>query len=209
MISVMCACGRRLKTEDRHAGKRTRCPNCGADAVFPIPEPAAVGAVEREVALGLIDLNGPPTVPPPAPPTKPDPLDELPPPRSPASTPSRRGQATPDDVRTWLSREPWYYGFLHATAGVVLGLASVVAVLACAAALWFLQGGGGFGSAFGMLLLIYAVAGLLLVGFATGAIMLAVDAVRHLRHIRANTAILAMAAAPPTLTPDRWPRLIS
>jgi hypothetical protein len=190
MISVMCACGRRLKTEDRHAGKRTRCPNCGADAVFPIPEPAAVGAVEREVAF--VELDGFPTEAPPVPYAKPAPLDELPPPRDPAPSPSRRGQATPDDVRTWLAREPWYYRFLHATAGVVFRLASVVVVLVCAAALSFFRG-----QAIGMLLLIYAVAGLMLVGFATGAIMLAVDAVRHLRHIRANTAILAMAAAPP------------
>jgi hypothetical protein len=207
MISVMCACGKRLKTEDRHAGKRTRCPNCGTDAVFPNPEPAAVGAVEREVAF--VELDGFPTEAPPVPHAKPAPLDELPSPRSPASAPSRRGQATPDDVRTWLAREPWYYGFLHATAGVVLRLASVVFVLACAAALSFSRGGDPSGRVIGMLLLLYAVAGLLLVGFATGAIMLAVDAVRHLRHIRANTAILAMAAAPPTLTPDRWPRLIS
>ena len=30
MISVMCECGKRLKAEDRHAGRRTKCPNCGA-----------------------------------------------------------------------------------------------------------------------------------------------------------------------------------
>jgi uncharacterized integral membrane protein len=195
MISVMCACGKRLKTEDRHAGKRTRCPNCGADAVFPIPEPAAVGAVEREV--GFVELDGFPTEAPPVPRAKPAPLDENPPPPTPAPRPSHRGQATPDDVRTWLAREPWYYGLLHATAGVVLGLASVVFILVCAAALWILRGRAGFDWVLGLFLLLYAVAGLLLVGFATGAIMLAVDAVRHLRHIRASTAISAMAAAPP------------
>jgi hypothetical protein len=29
MISVSCACGRKFKAEDHHAGKRTRCPVCG------------------------------------------------------------------------------------------------------------------------------------------------------------------------------------
>ncbi len=30
MIRVVCACGRVFKAEDRHAGKRTKCPVCGA-----------------------------------------------------------------------------------------------------------------------------------------------------------------------------------
>jgi hypothetical protein len=76
MISVMCACGKRLKTEDRHAGKRTKCPNCGADAVFPSPEPAAVGAVEQEVAF--VELDGFPTEAPAGPQAKPASLDETP-----------------------------------------------------------------------------------------------------------------------------------
>jgi hypothetical protein len=31
MIRVVCTCGRAFKAEDRHAGKRTKCPECGAD----------------------------------------------------------------------------------------------------------------------------------------------------------------------------------
>jgi hypothetical protein len=31
MIRVVCTCGRAFKAEDRHAGKHTKCPECGAD----------------------------------------------------------------------------------------------------------------------------------------------------------------------------------
>jgi hypothetical protein len=30
MIRVVCECGRAFKADDRHAGKRTKCPVCGA-----------------------------------------------------------------------------------------------------------------------------------------------------------------------------------
>ncbi len=34
MIRVVCVCGRVFKAEDRHAGRRTRCPACGAGLVI-------------------------------------------------------------------------------------------------------------------------------------------------------------------------------
>jgi Spherulation-specific family 4 len=40
MIRVVCVCGRVFKAEDRHAGRRTRCPACGASLVIG-PTPAA------------------------------------------------------------------------------------------------------------------------------------------------------------------------
>ncbi len=34
MIRVVCGCGRVFKAEQRHSGKRTRCPVCGANLVI-------------------------------------------------------------------------------------------------------------------------------------------------------------------------------
>ena len=34
MIRVVCGCGRVFKAEQRHSGKRTRCPVCGASLVI-------------------------------------------------------------------------------------------------------------------------------------------------------------------------------
>ena len=38
-ITVNCACGKVLRVADAHAGKRAKCPGCGA--VLPVPEPGA------------------------------------------------------------------------------------------------------------------------------------------------------------------------
>jgi Spherulation-specific family 4 len=44
MIRVVCACGRAFKTEDRHAGRQTKCPECGADlTIGPAPKPGGSG----------------------------------------------------------------------------------------------------------------------------------------------------------------------
>jgi hypothetical protein len=44
MIRVFCACGRAFKAEDRHAGKRTKCPECGTDlTIGPAPKPSSSG----------------------------------------------------------------------------------------------------------------------------------------------------------------------
>lgn len=39
MIAIECACGRKLKVKDEHAGKRIRCPECSEPVKVPVPEP--------------------------------------------------------------------------------------------------------------------------------------------------------------------------
>jgi hypothetical protein len=50
MIRVFCACGRAFKAEDRHAGKHTNCPECGASlTIGPAPEASSSGGDADEV----------------------------------------------------------------------------------------------------------------------------------------------------------------
>jgi hypothetical protein len=50
MIRVFCTCGRAFKTEDRHAGKETKCPECGADlTIGPVPNTSSSGSDTDEV----------------------------------------------------------------------------------------------------------------------------------------------------------------
>ena len=50
MIRVICACGRAFKAEDRHAGKSTKCPECGADlTIGPAPISTSPGGDANEV----------------------------------------------------------------------------------------------------------------------------------------------------------------
>jgi hypothetical protein len=50
MIRVVCACGRKFKTEDRHAGKHTKCPECGADlTIGPAPISRSTGGDAKKV----------------------------------------------------------------------------------------------------------------------------------------------------------------
>jgi hypothetical protein len=47
MIRVICICGRAFKAEDRHAGRQTKCPECGADlTIGPAPVPSGRSAEE-------------------------------------------------------------------------------------------------------------------------------------------------------------------
>src|SRR5271170_7341961 len=48
MIRVVCACGRAFKAEDRHAGKRTKCPECGGDLTIG-PAPTSTGGDANEI----------------------------------------------------------------------------------------------------------------------------------------------------------------
>jgi hypothetical protein len=41
MIFLACSCGRRYKTQDKNAGKRTKCPVCGNPLVVPYPRATA------------------------------------------------------------------------------------------------------------------------------------------------------------------------
>ena len=50
MIRVVCTCGRAFKTEDRHAGKHTTCPECGAGlTIGPVPNTSSSGSDVDEV----------------------------------------------------------------------------------------------------------------------------------------------------------------
>lgn len=54
MITVACACGKKFRTSDANAGKRGRCPACGA--ALTIPQSAAAAAqVEPEVDPDSLD----------------------------------------------------------------------------------------------------------------------------------------------------------
>ena len=44
-IVVECGCGKRFKAQDAHAGKRTKCPTCGADLLIPKVAQATAAAV--------------------------------------------------------------------------------------------------------------------------------------------------------------------
>jgi hypothetical protein len=52
MIRVVCTCGRAFKTEDRHAGKQTKCPECGAGLT--------IGLVPRSTSTGGDAVEPPP-----------------------------------------------------------------------------------------------------------------------------------------------------
>ena len=50
MIRVFCSCGRAFKAEDRHAGRHTKCPECGADLVIgQVPISSSSGGDMEEV----------------------------------------------------------------------------------------------------------------------------------------------------------------
>jgi Spherulation-specific family 4 len=49
MIRVVCTCGRAFKAEDRHAGKQTKCPECGAGlTIGPATPPGSTGSDAKE-----------------------------------------------------------------------------------------------------------------------------------------------------------------
>jgi hypothetical protein len=43
---IACACGRKLRMEDRHVGKTVRCPGCGSTFTVPAPPPAEEEVLE-------------------------------------------------------------------------------------------------------------------------------------------------------------------
>jgi hypothetical protein len=45
-LLVECKCGKKLKVRDEHAGKKVKCPTCGATLVAPTPTPAVEEPVE-------------------------------------------------------------------------------------------------------------------------------------------------------------------
>ncbi len=49
MIRVVCGCGRVFKAEDRHTGKQTRCPACGAELIIGTPMSGSLGSGEQRL----------------------------------------------------------------------------------------------------------------------------------------------------------------
>jgi hypothetical protein len=105
-ITLGCpSCGKRFKARDESAGKRVKCPYCGAAVTVPTAEEAAVAAAPT------MAIPPTPTSPPPAAP-KPSPLADsgpIPVPSarpastSPAARPAPAPVATPDD---WGAEPP-------------------------------------------------------------------------------------------------------
>lgn len=59
MLRVTCAaCGRKMKAEDRHAGKRVACPGCQAAVVLPEAPPATIDQDSISDWLGEEDRPG-------------------------------------------------------------------------------------------------------------------------------------------------------
>jgi hypothetical protein len=56
-IDFECPCGKKLKSKDEFAGKRTKCPQCGAG--LTVPQPAHVVAAEAAAAAAKAQANGP------------------------------------------------------------------------------------------------------------------------------------------------------
>ena len=44
-IQVTCKCGKQFETKDENAGRRARCPECGADLIIPSPDGGGVADV--------------------------------------------------------------------------------------------------------------------------------------------------------------------
>jgi hypothetical protein len=51
-IAVRCACGRKFKVADEHAGKRGQCPACGKKLVVPMPDKAAAPVAKVKGVAG-------------------------------------------------------------------------------------------------------------------------------------------------------------
>src|SRR5262245_39329995 len=97
-IDLTCACGKRLRIKDAHAGKRARCPACN----HPLQIPAVEGAPTTAAPAGVQT-------------TPPAPAGDT---RAPAETPRRVAQPAPrGSVGRRAPRKVW---------PVVVGSAAVV-----------------------------------------------------------------------------------
>jgi RsiW-degrading membrane proteinase PrsW (M82 family) len=60
-ISFVCVCGKSLNAKDELAGKKTKCPGCGAILTIPAPEPAPVD--DDAIASFLLQAENKPPPP--------------------------------------------------------------------------------------------------------------------------------------------------
>ena len=51
-IRFRCKCGKVLKVEERYAGQKATCPNCGAQLVVPSAAAPAASDAERLAGAG-------------------------------------------------------------------------------------------------------------------------------------------------------------
>jgi hypothetical protein len=188
MISVMCACGKRLKTEDRHAGRRTKCPNCGADATFPEPEPAAEPFARAESpAAPRADAPKAPIA---------DLLGEVL--AGDTAAVSRASMASPSDFPgpATLSEaarrrsfrlspsEPWYYDALKIFAFLCVALAAVPFLISLLMMVYALVSGPLATVVVVLPFLVGTFAATLFVMLMVSPILLAVDIARNIRQLR-------------------------
>jgi hypothetical protein len=131
-IAFACDCGRAFQVADAHAGKRTKCPACGAALTVPdAPPPAA----DEDEAYRLL-ADGPDPEPEAAPAVArrdPDPAALAAPPSKktpPAPKPQRLHRSRPAEEREHYQRPRIYI-----SPGVLGGLASMVL-----GAAWFFVG---------------------------------------------------------------------
>jgi hypothetical protein len=52
-IKFLCACGKKLTTQDRHADRKTKCPACGRDLVIPNDAVREADASYNQIASGM------------------------------------------------------------------------------------------------------------------------------------------------------------
>jgi|GEM_PF-2895920 len=194
-IDVTCRCGKVLKVDPRHAGKKGRCKSCGVTLQIPALAAAAVPDAPPLIEPLVVDdeaeaLNDAFTglstdedgvvnddsVRAPLPPLPP------PPPIVPVAT------APPKPAATGVPVEPWYYRFLNGLAMFIFAVG--VGIGTCGLILGFVglftaPPDSDLARSGGSVFLTVWSGTLLLSSLLTSApIMLAVDAARNLRAIR-------------------------
>src|SRR5262245_36544007 len=69
-IPFRCACGKKLQAKDEYAGKKLKCPGCGAILTIPrasaVATPPPAAAVPPPAPVPPQEVTAPPTEPPPA-----------------------------------------------------------------------------------------------------------------------------------------------
>ena len=52
-IKFLCECGKKLTTQDRHAGRKTKCPACGRELEMPNDAVREADASFDQIASGM------------------------------------------------------------------------------------------------------------------------------------------------------------
>jgi hypothetical protein len=167
MIEVRCPCGRIHTALDSAAGKKARCEGCGATLLIPLLAASALlfGPPPGESVTEPAD-DGPPV--------------ELPPePASPAAFEIPKLVRQPP-----APSEPWFYWFLetYAWISMILGVGQLVVT----AGVTFARFDPDSFALVALLPLLISLGWLLGIMLVSCLLLVAVDAARHLRAIRAD-----------------------